>query len=114
MPPTKLQQLPGQDLPPPLTVSSGGEEVNEVGRRQEVSNRADEEVASISDASRSSGKRCGLSPSSDMDLLGGKNCKLSDDDVSVIDLTGEDSFDFSDVSVIDLTGDDDDDDDDDG
>jgi Zinc finger, C3HC4 type (RING finger) len=113
MPPSKLQQLPGQDLPPPLTVSSGGEEVSEVCRRQEVSNRADEEVASISDASRSSGKRCRLSPSSDMDLLDGKNCKLSDDDVSVIDLTGEDSFDFSDVSVIDLTGNDDDDDDDD-
>jgi hypothetical protein len=111
MPPTKLQQFSGQELPPPLTVSSGGAEGGEVCRRQEVSNRADEEVASISEASRSSGKRYGISPSSDMELLGGKNCKLSDDDTSVIDLTGEDSFDFSDVSVIDLTGDDDEDED---
>ena len=44
-------------------------------------------------------------------MLCGKKCKTinGDDDVSVIDLTGDDSFDDDDdVSVIDLTGEEDD------
>lgn len=110
MPPSELQP-PGQPSPPPLTLSSGDQDdIDDSLRQKQVTHRADEEVASIGADSRSSGKRCRLTPSPDVDLLGSKTCSL-DDDVSVIDLTGDDSFDFDDVSVIDLTGDDDEDED---